>query len=792
MQVADQATPDEHSNADWELTLSGFEPARERAVESLLAVCNGYLGTRSSLPEGHASSDPGTFIAGVYNHYSRPGPVPELIRTANWLAIELIVEGDVLSLDAGEILDHRRTLDLRRGLVTRSWRHRDPAGRITQLSFLHCVSLVDRHALLQRIGLTPENYTGQIAVALLLDGSLVQQRATPRDFIGEVRLPVQPRIAARVSPASEASNPLRLRAIGSGITVAEMIEGDLLDAPQAAVRQQLSGLRTGVRWTWMAASGQTYRLDKLVSVQTSRDTVDPSAAARAHLASLVAYGPSAVLTDHERAWAARWAEADIDVAGDPAIQRSLRLAVYHLASAANPGDDRVSIGARGLTGQVYKGHVFWDTEIFMLPFYVFTDPVAARALLMYRYHCLPAAKRRARELGYRGALYAWESALSGEDATPTQILGSKNEVIPIQSGSQEHHISADVAYGVWQYWQVTRDDGFLRAAGGEILCETARFWVSRAIAGDDGHLHIRGVVGPDEYHDSVDDDAYTNLLARWNLRRGVEVAALLQDRWPDDWRRLQRRLNLSQEEVHGWQSASDILVDGFDPETGLIEQFDGYFALDDIDLAALEPRTVAVDVLLGYERVRRSKVLKQPDALMALYLLWDEFPAAVHATNFHYYDPRTAHGSSLSPGIHAAFATRLGEMEIAGRYLRETAVIDLDDQMGNAAGGVHMAAMGSLWQAVMCGLAGLGVASDHLQLRPRLQRSWTRLRCPLRWRGRCLALTIDSDPPSWSLTLVSGPPIRITCRAAQPVELTAGATWKQDGLDELVSLFEAT
>jgi kojibiose phosphorylase len=745
---------------DWQLTIDGFEPRHERAVESLLTVGNGYLGTRCSLPEGSTSSDAGTYIAGVYDHFAHPGPVPELIRTADWLVVQIRIGGELLSLETGTILEHRRTLYLGQGLVIRIWRQRDTAGRVTRVHFLHCASLADRHTMLQRIELTPENYSGQVSVDLLLDARMALRLEAARDFSGEVRLPFRPRAVAHLLPVTTSDELLMLRTAGAGITVAKATASICsgLGETARAAQAPAGGPQTGKRWEWMAACGQTYRLDKLVTVATSRDAPDPSEVACMRLEDVVRDGPDAILSAHKQAWASTWQTAGIDLAGDAGIQRALRLAAYHLASAAHPQDEHVSIGARGLTGEAYKGHVFWDTELFMLPFFVLTDPATARALLMYRYHTLPAARAKARRFGYRGALYAWESAAGGQEVAPLEVLGADDALIPIQSGAEEQHISADVAYAVWQYWRATRDEPFLLTAGAEILCETARFWASRAQTDDDMHFHIRGVVGPDEYHDGVDDNAYTNLLARWNLRCGLEVTALLRQRWPAEWRRLREHLHLSDREIDSWRAVAETLVDGLDPKTGVIEQFTGYSRLAEIDLAALEPRRVPIDVLLGHDRVRESQAIKQADVLMALYLLWEEYPIAVHAANFHYYEPRTAHGSSLSPGIHAAFAARLGELDLAQRYLRRTATLDLGDEMDNLAGGVHLAALGSLWQAAIFGFMGVDLHDDELQLRPRLPSNWSGLRCAFRWRGRSLALAVAGGPPSWSLSLTSGPP----------------------------------
>jgi trehalose/maltose hydrolase-like predicted phosphorylase len=390
--------------------------------------------------------------------------------------------------------------------------------------------------------------------------------------------------------------------------------------------------------------------------------------------------------------------------------------------------------------------VFWDTEIYLLPFFTLTYPEAARALLMYRHHTLPAARARAARFGYRGALYAWESADTGEDVTPSLVIAPTGEVVRLRVAEQEQHISANVAYGVWSYWRATADQRFLVEAGAEILFETARFWASRAEREEDGRCHIRGVMGPDEYHESVDDDAYTNGMARFNLESGAEAFTLLAARWPKRFAELSGRLRLEPDEPAQWLRIGRDLHSGMDDRTGLIEQFQGYFGLEEIDLVAHEPRTAAMDVLLGRERIQRSKIIKQADVVMLLYLLWDRFPPDVREANFRYYDARTGHGSSLSPPIHAAVAARLGDLDLAMRYFRETAEIDLSNTMGNAAGGVHVGALGGLWQAIVFGFAGVTIGDEGLRFDPRLPPGWRRLRCALQFRGQRIPVDVSREP----------------------------------------------
>jgi trehalose/maltose hydrolase-like predicted phosphorylase len=687
-------TPTE--DAEWLIVEDGFTVTREHEIESIFAIGNGHLGSRFSRAEGGQMSAPATFAAGLFD--AAPGSVLTLALLPDWSHLEPVVEGAPLRLRSGRILLHRRTLDLRQGMVWRDWRHEDPAGRITHVQERRLACAEDHRLLLQTLVLTPENYSGAVSFETKVEGS------------AEVHTH---------------------RGGGAVIATASFCT---VTPGRPAQAVHLSEL------TLQAQSGQTYRIERFAAVGASTQDDQPRAVAEARLAAAQARGMGDLIARHREAWSARWDDGDVRVDGDPDAQRALRFAAYHLVSAADPTDDHVSIGARAMTGAAYSGHVFWDTEIYMLPFFALTWPQAARALLMYRHRTLPAARAKAAKYGARGAFYAWESADTGEDVTPASVVGPAGIVIQIKVGQQEQHISADVAFGAWNYWRITADDGFLLEAGAEIIVETARFWASRAEPGSDGKRHIRGVIGPDEYHEHVDDDAYTNGMARWNLRTAAAVVQEMAKRWPGPWAALRAQLKLEDAELEDWASIARDIHIGVDPKTGLIEQFHGYFALKDLPISSVVSRTVPVDVLLGLDRIIPTPIVKQPDVLMLIYLLWDEFTPEVREANFRFYEPRCAHGSSLSPCIHALIAARLGDMALAQKYFRQASEIDLSDNMGNAAGGVHAAALGGLWQAAVFGFAGLTLGEEGPRLDPKLPPGWNGLSFRIRWRGKDYAL----------------------------------------------------
>jgi trehalose/maltose hydrolase-like predicted phosphorylase len=758
------------NDPSWLLVEEGGTFCREHEIESIFAIANGFIGTRASLEEGSQRARPATFAAGIYVDGSALKPGPALAVLPDWPLLTIIVDGETLSMASGQVLEHRRMLDLRQGVLWREWRQQNPSGRITQVRLLRLASLADPHVLLQSVAVTAQNYRGRIE---LLAGF------PAAGGCGE---------AERPSMMEEAATAV-VEARGTLVAMASGSVWQPRSPPPAQASAGGAADHGEGRWWQDVGLGETIRLDRVVTVYTSRDVTNPRQAAREHVAMLKAQRVQALAVAHADAWRRRWDAAHVTIVGDEAAQRALRFAVYHLVATANPRDERASIGARGLTGETYRGHVFWDTEIYMLPFYVFTDPPAARALLMYRYHTLGAARRKAQALGYQGALYAWESADTGEEVTPQLVVARDGRVVEMFTGQQGHHISADVAYGIWHYWRTTGDDDFILGAGAEILIETARFWASRARIETDGRAHIRAVIGPDEYHPTVDDNAYTNVMARWNLHCAADTIAVLQRERPSAWAGISARLALAADEAAAWRGIADALVTGLDPDSGLFEQFEGYFDLDDVDV--IGSRNGGSEASFERERVRQSKMIKQADVVALCLLLWDQWPRAVHEANFRYYEPRTAHGSSLSPALHALIAARLGDGALARRYMQQASDIDLANNAGTVAGGVHMAALGGLWQAAVFGVAGVRVRDNGIALDPQLPEGWTQLGCCVQWRQCRLRLILATDPArieiavegsgELTIALIDGPACRAYAgrRYAATRERWAWGGWRE-------------
>ena len=660
--VLEQRPTAEGAHSPWRLVVPDGPPGMSRVFESLLAVADGVTGTRGSLEEEGPDSQPGVFVADVYDR--KDDGSEALVAVRSWTnLISFSVTGN-----------GHRVFDLRTGVL---WREAH-AGDGSALS-------TARWACLARPGTTV--------------------------------------IVARGSPA----------------TLGEVAAGSEDVEVRTAFGGGVRGIVTTANECAPTPSGVDAHVERVATYLASR-RVRPSRSrvAKRHAVEWAA-GPAQLLAEQQAAWAQRWAEADVEVVGDEELTQDLRLALFHLmASVADRGE--AAVGARGITGPGYSGHVFWDADVFVLPVLAASHPAAARAMLEYRIRRIPAARQAAAAVGRAGTRFPWESAHDGRDVTPTAGIDHRGELVPILTGQLEEHITADVAWAAWQLASWTGSWRFLEGPGRPLLEETARYWASRIRLDGRGRGHIDDVIGPDEYHEHVDDNAFTNQMAAWNLRHGAALVA-----------RPGRRAVAGQagaDEAARWYTLADALVDGYDEGAGRHIQFSGFDALEPLLVTDVGPVPVAADLVLGHARVQGSQIIKQADVLMAHHMIGDVLRPGSLAADMDFYLPRTAHGSSLSPAIHAGLLARLGRLERAVQFLDIAQRIDLDDVTGTAAGGLHVATLGGLWQAVVMGFAGvrvLGPDDDALVLDPRIPTSWEELRLRLRWHGRVLRLRCWDD-----------------------------------------------
>jgi kojibiose phosphorylase len=481
--------------------------------------------------------------------------------------------------------------------------------------------------------------------------------------------------------------------------------------------------------------------DKITAIYTSRDHEQPLAAALKKAETAARSGYGRLLADHEQEWAAYWDDCDVQIDGDEEAQQAVRFAAYHVLIAAPRHDERVSVGPKTLSGLGYKGHVFWDTELFVVPPLILSQPQLARNLLMYRYHLLPGARKKAHDSGYEGAMYPWESTDTGEETTPQWTNPFPDGTrIRIWTGDSEQHISTDIAYATLMYWRWTGDDEFMSSYGAEIVLDTAVFWGSRVEA-KNGRYEISQQIGPDEYHENIDNSVFTNRMVVWHLQAALDVLNWL--RINGDAERLIQMLDLNDTRLTHWRDIIARMFIPFDEERQIHVEFPGFFDMEYIPVHLYEPRQHSVQAILGHTRTIQTQVVKQADVVMLMALLGDQVGSReVMLNNWNTYFPRTDHGSSLSPAVHAIVAARLGLDEAAFEMFEHAAGIDLRNNKGNVADGIHGATCGGIWQAVVLGFCGLQLKDNKVITEARLPAHWRQVSFRIYFRGERLEFTV--------------------------------------------------
>jgi len=725
---------------DWSVIETQFDPTQLHYKETVFTLGNGYLGTRGSFEEGYPGSMSATLIHGVYDDV--PVVHTELANCPDWLPLVVIINGDRFRLDHGEILSYRRQLDVRRGVLSRDVRWRSGSGYTVDIHIERFASLADQHVLALRCQVTPLDFEGTIEVQASINGYPDNQGVMHWEWLNQGDI---------TTDEGAHATWLHLRTRNSGIELGMATRLTVLDA-SATVRVTGCQGYPNLAATLPIQSGQTVTWEKVVTVFTSREEKVPAQAAQDKLRQVGSY--TSLLSAQEAAWEEVWQSSDVVIEGDIKAQLAIRYNLFQILITAPRHDDTVSIPAKTLSGFAYRGHVFWDTEIFIIPFLIFTQPALARNLLTYRYHSLNGARRKARESGYKGAMFAWESANTGDEVTPRWVPPADNsaELVRIWCGDRELHINTDIAYAVWNYWQATGDDDWMRDYGAELILDTAVYWGSRVEwNAKQEHYEIREVIGTDEYHEHVSNNTFTNRMVQWHLEKALAVLEWLHSGYPDQAVQLENKLQITLERQARWRDIITNMWLLYDPETGIIEQFEGFFSIEDINLADYEPRTRSMQAILGIEGATKRQVLKQPDVLMLLYLLRET--AGIYSDlqtlqkNWDYYAPRTdiTYGSSLGPAIHAALASYLNQAAEAYDRFMQAALVDLEDTRRNAKEGIHAASAGGVWQAIVFGFAGIRINDAYPQANPHLPQGWTRLKFKLQWRGQWYEFDLHSE-----------------------------------------------
>lgn len=703
----------------WDVVEDSFDSKRANHYESLFTLANGFIGTRGVTEEGYLNRIAGTYLAGFFE--TAPREVIELPNLPDWVRVELDLAGERFDLTQGTILEYKRVLLMRSGTLVREVRWESPAGRVTKLRFTRFASMANKHLAALKVEILPENYSGQGSIRSFLDGQVTNSGT---QHFAPVELNTFGERGMYYISEGNSSKRLLVQAAEHHLDGGIEREGFLTASRQI--------------WYWAEVAleqGEWISLEKLVTTASSRETKGD--VLQTVLDEAENHGDfKECHAAHIAKWAELWDQADIVIHGPEFDQLAVRFAMFHLMQVAPQNDHTVSIAAKALSGEGYRGHVFWDTEIFILPFFIYSFPQTAHGLLRYRHHTLPGALAKAKDNGYQGAMFAWESADTGVETTPTVggIDFKTKKPIPILTGQLEQHITADIAYAVANYVQVTGDVDFLRRFGAEIVLLGARFWASRVeLNPEAGVYEINGVIGPDEYKENVDNNHYTNRLVQEHLQYAAELYGLYEnEEFISCW-------NFTQDEVVTWQEiAQNICL----PRQGeVLLQCDGFMDLTDVDVLKYRGTPGALQMDYSWEEIKNSQVIKQADVIMLMYLLSSSYSRNQKAINWEYYEPRTMHDSSLSAAIHSAFASEMGWKDQAYQYFSQAARIDLGDIMANSAHGLHAASLGGLWQAVFHGFAGIRVLDGELYINPNLPKEWEALEVKFHYQGAQLRVT---------------------------------------------------
>ena len=732
---------------DWIVAERGFEPEHLGKCESIMCQGNGYLCLRNATDEFNPREQRDLFVAGTFNKFD-DNEVTELPNAADVSRLEIKLDGQRFSLLTGTVEDYDRTLDLKTGETVRKVVWKAPNGRRYELCFRRFVSMERLHVIGQKLCVRPLDGEALLDIAGGIDGRMTNS-GSQHFSEGDKRL-----FKGRHMQYSQTTGQSKIDFVFN-TTFSFAMDGEARGEPGFIV---IDRRMIAQEYQITIPAGSTLCVEKLSSVYTSRDRDSEGLSydelhdkALAGHEAACELGYDELLSESAAAWARKvWDNVPVTIDAENEFdQLAMRFAQYHLHVMTPAHDNRMNIGAKGLSGEGYKGHTFWDTEMFILPYFIYSAPEIAKSLEEYRFLSLPGAHKKAGGNGYEGAQFPWESAWI-DDGEVTPVWGAADIVtgLPtkIWSGFIEQHITADVAYGAWEYYMVTGDEDFMERCGYELILDTAKFWASRLEEGEDGKLHINDVVGPDEYKEHVDDNAFTNHMAAWNIRKALEYCGLLRSEKPALYKALDEKLGLAALEPV-WEDKLARLYLPQPREDLVIPQDRTYLTLKDIDLTKYKKQENVGSIYRDYnqEQITHIQVSKQADILIMFLLLEDQFSAEVKAANWNYYEPRTLHDSSLSLSTHCILAGDMGNREMAYELFQKAAAIDVGPNMKTSDAGIHAASLAGVWQSVVFGFGGVRMLDGRLRMNPSLPESWRGLDFFIHWQGQKLHVSLSHE-----------------------------------------------
>ena len=732
---------------NWIVSEIKFEEKYIGKTEAIFALGNGYIGLRSANEERYLNEKRDLFISGTFNKANK-NEVTELPNVADVTEIEIFINGKHLMLNASNNKEYVKYLNLKTGELNRTFVYLDEEGNKYSLKFNRFVAQDRLHVIVNRVEITPLSKTANIRFISGINGQ-VTNTGSQHFNEGEKRV-YEYKYIQMLQETSE-----------SCITFIQnsahniYINGDKIEEkPELSIDRR----KVTISNNYDLTQGQTLVIEKFSNIYTTRDTTSENLtieqirdASLDEIKEISNMSYEILFNSNKEVWSSYWNDQNIVIEGNDYDQLAIRFAQYHLKVMTPSHDNRCGIAAKGLSGEGYKGHSFWDTEIFILPFYTYSKPEIARKLLEYRYLSIGGARKKAKDNGYEGAMYPWESAWL-EDGEVTPVWGAVDIVTgkstKIWSGFIEQHITSDITFAIWQYYMVTNDEDFMEKYGYEIMFDTAIFWASR-LEWDEikQRYHINEVIGPDEYKEHVDNDAFTNWLAYWTIETAINYYNKLKESDSEVIRKLESKLSL-QNAMENWTTK---LPKIYLPEPrdldNVIPQNDTFLSLEDIDLTKYKNQEHIGSMFKDYnlDQVNKIQVVKQADVVMLLYLLEHKFSKEVKKANYDYYEKRTLHDSSLSLSTHSILASDIDEKDLAYKLFQEATKIDLGENMKTSDHGIHAASLGGLWQIVVNGFGGVRMVGGNLRINPKLPENWSRLTFSFMWKGNKLDIELTKE-----------------------------------------------
>jgi len=741
----------------WRVVEKRFAPEFIGQTETLFALANGYLGIRGAFEEGRPVVQSGTFVNGF--HETWPIPYGEtafgfattgqtMLNVADAKLIKLYVDDEPFAPEHAHLLEFERVLDMRAGTLERRILWETPGGKRVSIRSTRLISFEHRHlaAIDYEVSVLNDNAPLVIESEIRVPFNTSRQEGDPRRARGFAERVLLPQLQRHEGYRQVLGHKTRNSGMSIACGIDHLVQTDCEYDTTGRCDEDGSQLVFSVR----AARGRSFRLTKYLTYHTSHTDSARKLADRAErtLDRARRDGWEALLSSQWKFCDDFWQRSDVTIEGDARVQQSVRWNLFQLLQVSARVEG-AGIGARGLTGQTYEGHYFWDTEIYVLPFLIYTAPRVARNLLAFRHSMLDHARRRAREVGEDGALFPWRT-ITGEEASAYYA-----------AGTAQYHINADIVYALRKYTEVSRDDTFLRQAGAEILVETARLWCTLGFFSEkrDGRFCIHAVTGPDEYNTVVNNNTFTNLMAREHPRWAGQALLRLRDECPEDYAVIVDRTGLAEDEPARWLETAEAMYVPYDEQLGIHLQDDSFLDKQPWDFENTPDDHYPL--LLHYHPlvIYRHQVIKQADVVMAMFLLGDEFTREQKRRNFDFYDPLTAGDSSLSVCVQSILASEIGYQDEAYRYFRYAVLMDLADIGGNVADGAHIAATGGAWMTLVYGFAGLRDHQGVLSFAPRLPAQWQGMRFRLQTAGRLLEVDLNHERATYRL--LGGEPLEI-------------------------------